>query len=297
VPLTILKIKADAQMAIIEMGANHQKEIESYCQYAMPNYAIINNCGKAHLEGFGGVEGVRKGKGELYDYIKQHGGTIFRNADYDYLQSMSQGITNIIDYGTKAAFTSGSIITAEPFLSMQIMTQTHALNLNSHLVGDYNAANILAAICVGHYFNITPGNIKQAIENYLPTNSRSQLIEKNNYKIILDAYNANPSSMQVAINNFDAMQAPYKIAMLGAMKEMGSEEQAEHQNLIHILEQKKIDKVLLTGEEFLNTTHNFSYATNSQEAKAWLQAQQIPDNTLILVKGSRGIAMEKAIDF
>lgn len=297
VPLTILKIKANAQIAIIEMGANHQNEIESYCQYAKPNYGIINNCGKAHLEGFGGVAGIRKGKGELYNYIKTHGGTIFKNDDYEYLTPMSAGIKNIVSYGTNATFTNGSIIAAEPFLSMSLSTQTHALNITTQLVGDYNAANILAAVCIGSYFNIMPAQIKHALENYTPTNSRSQLITKNGYKIILDAYNANPSSMQVAIENFAKINAPYKIAMLGAMKEMGADEQLEHQNLINLIATKNFNKVLLTGTEFLNCTHTFAYANNSAEAKTWLQAQQIPANTLILVKGSRGIAMEKAIDF
>jgi UDP-N-acetylmuramoyl-tripeptide--D-alanyl-D-alanine ligase len=296
IPLTILKVKQNAEMAIIEMGANHQKEIEGYCKYTLPTHALINNCGKAHLEGFGGIEGVRKGKGELYDYIRSSAGVIFRNDDYDYLVTMSKGIHNVVHYGTNASDVKGSILTAQPFLKMSVLTQTHAFNIDTHLVGDYNAPNVLAALCIGNYFGVMPGDIKEALEQYEPTNSRSQMIERNGWHIILDAYNANPSSMQLAIENFSKMEAPFKVLMIGAMKEMGVDEKKEHQELVDFIAQKKIDKVLLTGKEFLQTQHNFSYADNSLEAKQWLLNQTIPKDAFVLIKGSRGIAMEKAIE-
>ncbi len=296
IPLTILKIRTDAEMAIIEMGANHQKEIEGYCLYTAPTHALINNCGKAHLEGFGGIEGVRKGKGELYDYIKATNGIIFRNDDYDYLINMSMGIQHIVHYGTNAIDTKGAMLTAQPFLTMSVMTKHHAFNIATHLVGAYNAPNVLAAICIGDYFEVMPADIKDALEQYEPTNSRSQMIEKNGWHIILDAYNANPSSMQLAIENFANMKASYKVLMIGAMKEMGADELKEHQQLVDFILDKKIDNVLLTGKEFLQTKHNFSYAENSTAAKQWLLDQAVPKDALILIKGSRGIAMEKAIE-
>jgi UDP-N-acetylmuramoyl-tripeptide--D-alanyl-D-alanine ligase len=297
VPLTILKIRTDAQMAIIEMGANHQKEIASYCQYAKPNFGIINNCGKAHLEGFGGVEGIRKGKGELYDYIRTNGGTIFINGDYDYLETMSQGITNKIYYGTKKGAVHGIITSAETdrFIKMHVMTDTHAFTIASNLVGDYNAPNILAAACIGNHFNIMPAQITQAIESYAPSNSRSQLLQQFGWNIILDAYNANPSSMELAIENFAKLDAPYKVVLLGAMKEMGEYEKEEHQRLVDLVGTKNFNKVLITGKEYLQTQHNFEYAENSELAKTWLQQQNIPEGAYVLVKGSRGSAMEKAI--
>jgi UDP-N-acetylmuramoyl-tripeptide--D-alanyl-D-alanine ligase len=296
IPLTLLRIRSNAEIAIVEMGANHQKEIEGYCQYTQPTHALINNCGKAHLEGFGGIEGVRKGKGELYDYVRATNGTIFRNDDYDYLITMSEGIQQVVHYGTNAADTKGTTFTAQPFLTMSVMTKHHAFNIATHLVGAYNAPNVLAAICIGDYFGVMPADIKDALEQYEPTNSRSQMIEKNGWHIILDAYNANPSSMQLAIENFANMKAPYKVLMIGAMKEMGNEELAEHQQLVNFIAKKQIDKVLLTGKEFLQTKHNFSYAENNAEAKQWLLDQSIPKDALILIKGSRGIAMEKVIE-
>lgn len=201
VPLTILKIKADAEIAVIEMGANHQNEIASYCEYTLPTHGLITNCGKAHLEGFGGVEGVKKVR-ELFNYLRNNNGTAFVMWDYEYLQEMSKGISTIIKYGTANADVEGVLIKNDPYLSVAINNGAETNKINSQLVGDYNLPNVLAAVAIGKYFKITDQKIQSSIENYSPSNSRSQLINKGTNKIILDAYNANPSSLKLAIENF-----------------------------------------------------------------------------------------------
>lgn len=295
VPLTILKIKKDAEMAVIEMGANHQKEIASYCTYALPNFGLINNCGKAHLEGFGSIEGVRKGKGELYDYIRNNNGTIFINSDYDYLIEMSKGIEKKISYGTTDAETTGHLLESEPFLKIVITSDEAIATIQTQLVGDYNLPNVLAAVSVGKYFKVATDKIKTAIENYTPSNSRSQLIEKGSNKIILDAYNANPTSMKAAIENFAKVHAEKKVLLIGAMAELGKESVAEHTDIIKLISQYNWDKVALVGGDFAKTLHPFLFFNNSLEAKEWYQQQHF-ENTHILVKGSRSTQMEKVIE-
>jgi len=304
VPLTLLSIQKDAQFAIIEMGANHLKEIESYCSYTLPTHGLINNCGKAHLEGFGGEEGVRKGKGELYDYLKLHNGTVFINSDLDYLVKMSQGIGTVISYGTNSGQLQAKIFEAatgqstNDFLIVEITASTNAAIVHkiikSQLVGSYNLPNVLAAISIGLSFEVPVEKIMTAIENYTPTNSRSQLIEWKNNKVILDAYNANPSSMQLAIENFAKIDAAKKILCIGAMRELGNESQAEHQALIEQIKTAHFEKVILVGKEFKNCQHAFIYFENSALAKNWLDQENFI-NHFFLIKGSRGIQMEKMI--
>jgi len=304
VPLTLLSIQKDAQFAIIEMGANHLKEIESYCSYTLPTHGLINNCGKAHLEGFGGLEGVRKGKGELYDYLKLHNGTVFINSDLDYLVKMSQGIGTVISYGTNSGQLQAKIFEAatgqstNDFLIVEITASTNAAIVHkiikSQLVGSYNLPNVLAAISIGLSFEVPVEKIMTAIENYTPTNSRSQLIEWKNNKVILDAYNANPSSMQLAIENFAKIDAAKKILCIGAMRELGNESQAEHQALIEQIKTAHFEKVILVGKEFENCQHAFIYFENSALAKNWLDQENFI-NHFFLIKGSRGIQMEKMI--
>jgi len=305
VPLTLLSIKQDAQLAIIEMGANHLKEIESYCSYTLPTHGLINNCGKAHLEGFGGEEGVRKGKGELYDYLKMHNGIAFVNSDLDYLVKMSQGIGTVISYGTNSGqlqakeFNGGiNEQNANDFLAVEITASTNAALLNkvikTQLVGNYNLPNVLAAISIGLAFEVPVAKIIAAIENYAPTNSRSQLIEWKNNKVILDAYNANPSSMQLAIENFAKIDAAKKILCIGGMRELGKESQAEHQALIEQIKAAHFEKVILVGKEFENCQHAFTYFENSVLAKNWLDQENFSGH-FFLIKGSRGIQMEKMI--
>ena len=294
IPLTLLKIKADAEFAVIEMGANHQKEIASYCTYTLPNFGLINNCGKAHLEGFGGIEGVRKGKGELYDFIRETKGSIFINTDYDYLLEMSAGIQNKITYGTAHAETTGSLVESEPLLKVEITSDSSIGVIETKLVGDYNLPNVLAAVCVGSFFKVPPRKIKDAIENYHPTNSRSQLIKKGTNMIILDAYNANPSSMRAAIENFARMHADKKVIILGGMAEMGSASLSEHKAVIDLLKQYNWLKVALVGGDYSKNDHPYHNFKNVNEAREWFLQQHF-HHTYLLIKGSRSMKMEDVL--
>lgn len=288
VPLTLLGIKDDAQMAVIEMGANHQKEIESYCRIALPTHGLINNAGKAHIEGFGGIEGVRKGKGELYDYIRTMGGTIFRNTDLDYLADMSAGIAKQVTYGsTSMAQYQGTPSMDGVFLHINF----HSTIIKSLLVGEYNSPNIMAAIAVGLYFEVPLSDVQAAIETYNPDNSRSQWLQRGSNKIILDAYNANPTSMRAAIINFAGADLPNKTLWLGGMKEMGTEEAAEHAELVALVQLYQWDDVILVGKEFNGIEHNYKQFETSAEASAAIK-ENPPQNASILIKGSRGSKME-----
>lgn len=295
VPLTLLSIRSDAQIAVIEMGANHQKEIAGYCVYTRPTHGIITNCGKAHLEGFGGVEGVRKGKGELFDFLRTNHGTAFIYHDYDYLRDMSRGIENIVPYGTTAGTVMGTVVDSEPFLSVQVANDPSISLIQTQLVGDYNLPNVLCAVTIGKYFQVPDEKIKAAIEAYAPSNSRSQMVEKGTNHIILDAYNANPSSMQVAIRNFANFHAPEKVLMLGGMKELGDDSIMEHQQLVDLIKQYSWKQVVLVGGDFQFTQHPYIFLPDSTIARNWFKEQQFT-NTHILIKGSRGIAMEKILE-
>ena len=290
VPLTLLSVQPNAQMVIIEMGANHQKEIESYCQYTLPTHGVITNCGKAHLEGFGGVEGVKKGKGELFDYLKASSGTAFIYNDYDYLQTMSTGIIEIFTYGTLNANIVGTIINAEPFLQINFLGES----LQTNLVGSYNLPNVLMAIAIGTYFKVAKANIFAAIAAYTPSNSRSQLVVQGTNNIILDAYNANPSSMALAISNIANATATNKVLVLGAMAELGSESIAEHQQIINQINTQQWHTVALVGGDFCNLPHRYNSFKTAAEAALWYQQQNFT-NCTILIKGSRSMAMEKVV--
>jgi UDP-N-acetylmuramoyl-tripeptide--D-alanyl-D-alanine ligase len=294
VPLTLLSIQQDAQFAIIEMGANHIKEIASYCSYTLPTHGMITNCGKAHLEGFGSEEGVRKGKGELFDYLRAHQGTVFLMQDFDYLVKMAQDIPHIIGYGKEHGQIKADAIDHNGMLTVQIKKGIEIDSIQTHLVGNYNLPNVLAAVAIGHHFKVPNDKIKLAIENYIPTNSRSQLLTWNKNEVILDAYNANPSSMKLAVENFAKMNKENKIVCLGGMRELGADTLMEHQMLIDQLKQTNWKQVLLVGSEFKPCIHNFLYFDTVIEAKVWLQAQELKGNTL-LIKGSRGIQMEQLI--
>ena len=287
VPLTILKIRSDAEMAVIEMGANHRGEIASYCDYTRPTHGLITNVGKAHLEGFGGYEGVKKGKGELYDFVRATDGTAFVMWDYDYLKEMSEGIKKIVKYGS---FNS-SVIESEPFLKLKIENDV----ISTQLVGGYNLPNVLAAAAIGSHFNVPAEKIKQALESYTPSNSRSQLLEKESNRIILDAYNANPSSMRAAIENFEKIKAPNKILILGAMAELGEESLYEHEQIIKLLDKFQWTEVVLVGGDFLKVKSRYKTFDNSLKAKEWYKSQRI-DNAYLLVKGSRSMQMERVLE-
>lgn len=294
VPLTILSIPADAEMAVIEMGANHQKEIAGYCEYTDPTHGIITNCGKAHLEGFGGIEGVRKGKGELYDYIRSHNGTIFRFNDFDYLHEMSKGIEKVIGYGTHEGAITGEVIASEPFLEVSITKGASFTQVSTQLVGAYNVSNVLCAIAIGKTFGVPDEKIKDAIETYIPSNSRSQMVKKDGNHIILDAYNANPTSMRAAIDNFAKLKVHNKVLMLGGMMELGENSITEHQQIIDLINNYPWQNVVLVGGDFKNTTHNHLFFTNSTEAANWFKQQNF-SGTHFLIKGSRSMQMEKIL--
>ena len=295
VPLTILKVKDDAEMAVVEMGANHLGEIASYCEYALPTHGLITNCGKAHLEGFGSVEAIRKGKGELFDYLKSfNAGFAFVMWDYEYLQKMSKGISGVIKYGTKNAHVLGKILNAEPFLEVEITQGMDNGLIRTMLVGDYNFPNVLAAVTIGKYFKVDENDIREAIESYQPSNSRSQLIQQGTNTIILDAYNANPSSMRLAIENFARNNASDKVLLLGAMAELGKDSLDEHREVIELIDQYPWKKVVLVGGDFQKIPHSFISFNDSGEALEWFKGQHF-ENTHFLVKGSRSMQMEKLL--
>jgi UDP-N-acetylmuramoyl-tripeptide--D-alanyl-D-alanine ligase len=293
IPLTILQIPFDTEMAIIEMGANHQREIAGYCTYALPTHGIINNCGKAHLEGFGGVEGVRKGKGELYDYLRSNEGTIFRNVDLDYLVPMSAGINKQITYGETVADYTGMAVRGGETLQVAVTRAGMEMTIQTQLVGDYNVANVLAAVAVGHYFGVPANAIREALEEYTPSNSRSQRIQQGSNTIILDAYNANPSSMRAAIQNFRQMDFANKVVIIGGMMELGEESVLEHQQIINLLAESNWNHVVLVGD-FEFTHHSYNFVPNFLAAKQWMQEKQL-QHCAILIKGSRAFTLEKII--
>lgn len=294
IPLTILNIKHDAEIAVIEMGANHQKEIESYCMYTKPTHGLITNIGKAHLEGFGGIEGVRKGKGELFDFLRKNNGTAFVNCDDAYLKEISAGIKNTT-YGTIEGSITGSAKSTSSFLQIEITNGADIGSIKTQLIGGYNLLNVLAAVTIGKQFNVADKKIKTKIENYTPSNSRSQLIKQESNTIILDAYNANPASMKAAIENFAQMQGTNKILLLGSMMELGKESEKEHEEIIKLIDRYQWSKVVLVGDNFKNSKHAYIQFNNSDEVKTWLHHQHVKDSQ-ILIKGSRSIQMEKVLE-
>ncbi len=296
IPLTILRIREDAELVVIEMGANHLGEIASYCRYAQPTHGLITNCGKAHLEGFGSVEGVKKGKGELFDHLRQADhGFAFVMWDYDYLQEMSKGISGIIKYGTRDdAHVIGRVTGNDPYLTVEILQGLDEKNISTRLVGEYNLPNVLAAVTIGRFFGVTENKIRKAIEEYTPSNSRSQLLIKGSNQFILDAYNANPSSMKLAIENFAKNPAGDKILILGAMAELGEESLKEHAAIIKLIEQFSWKNVLLVGGDFLRTPHTFLQFETAVQAADWLNSRDFQD-THFLIKGSRSTRMEDVL--
>lgn len=291
VPLTILSIKNDAEFAIIEMGANHLHEIASYCKIALPTHAIITNCGKAHIEGFGGIEGVRKGKGELYDHIRANDGIIFRNTDLPYLKEMAADIAQQITYGSADANYIGKPMMDGVLLNVAVLNHLSEALIKTNLVGDYNFANVMTAIAVGLHFGIDIADIKEAIAAYNPDNSRSQWVVKGTNKLILDAYNANPTSMRAAVINFAKSDLDNKTLWLGAMKEMGQEEANEHKALVALVDEYTWQDVILVGREFEGLNGQHKLFNTSTEAAAYIQRNK-PQSASILIKGSRGSKME-----
>jgi UDP-N-acetylmuramoyl-tripeptide--D-alanyl-D-alanine ligase len=297
IPLTLLAIPPDAEIAVIEMGANHQKEIAGYCTYTLPTHGIITNCGKAHLEGFGGVEGVRKGKGELFDFIKSNNGIAFACADFPYFHQMTvaRNMNQIIWYGTnKEAPIFGTVLEYPTYLKVEINGLGKPFEIATNLVGDYNVYNVLAAVTIGNFFGVNVEQISEAISHYQPDNNRSQLTKVGNNDFIMDAYNANPSSMMAAIENFAAMKAERKILMLGAMAELGEESLDEHKAIIALIDQFTWDEVVLVGGDFGRLYHQYLYFEKPEMAREWWLQNHFSGAT-VLLKGSRSTAMEKVL--
>ncbi|QDO92695.1 UDP-N-acetylmuramoyl-tripeptide--D-alanyl-D-alanine ligase [Formosa sediminum] len=295
VPLTLLAMNTKTEIGIVEMGANHLKEIEFLCTIAKPNFGYITNFGKAHLEGFGSIEGVVKGKSELYNYIKSTDGTVFIN------QKDNKQVTLTSDLNTYAfgdnsttAQTIVNLITVDPF----VVAEHHDNIIKSQLIGSYNFTNISAAIAIGTYFKVNNTNIKTAIETYIPTNNRSQIIIQGTNKIILDAYNANPTSMRAALESFETLKDNQKVAILGDMFELGNEAIKEHQEIVDLAASLNIQKVYFIGAQFNEATTNSKQITayNSFEAfKPALKELEV-SNTTILIKASRGMKLERILD-
>lgn len=322
VPLSVLNINSQTQLAVIEMGANHPDDIEKLVKVCEPDYGLITNVGKAHLLGFGSFEGVKKAKGKLYDYISEHAGSIFLNADDENLVAMAaerKGL-KVIEYGI--GYWNALVLPSDaehPFVRMAIPDSVaslvaepveatdrteNLLGLETHLAGSYNANNIAAAIAVGLHFGVSLEDAIQAVSKYIPKNNRSQLEKTERNILIEDAYNANPTSMAAALENLATVQAPLKAAMLGDMRELGEESVAEHIAILKKLLSMHLDLVCLVGEEFrkalkevtepVEETSNAKWFPTSDDLVAWLKENPVSDHT-ILIKGSRGIRMEKIL--
>ncbi|MFW6203210.1 MAG: UDP-N-acetylmuramoyl-tripeptide--D-alanyl-D-alanine ligase [Marinilabilia sp.] len=299
VPLTLLAMKPGTQIAVVEMGANHIGEIGALCEIARPDHGLITNVGYAHLEGFGSFEGVRQGKGELYNFLKRAGGEIFVNVDNDWLMEMV-GDYPWIGYGTgDDAVVKASEVSAKPFLSFSLTTtQVNNMPVNTNLTGLYNLENVLAAASVGHYFGIEEALVCDAIEQYLPENNRSQVLNTEDNRLLLDAYNANPSSMKAALEYFRSIDHPRKVLVLGGMKEMGQQSKTEHEKLIEEIKKTDFVSCYLTGPEFEGMVpqgkrcHWYSSTAKLKEA---LKNDGIKD-ALILIKGSRANQLEEIVE-
>lgn len=301
VPLTILGIDSSMEMAVIEMGANHQKEIEQLCSITHPSHGLITNVGKAHLEGFGGVEGVKKGKGELYDYLKTNNGTTFVNHDSSILQNMvdERSLNNVIYYGSDPANNvSGELLENSPYLKLRWKFKDGEYDtVQSQLTGAYNMDNILAAICIGNYFKLSPDEINAGISGYQPQNNRSQITKTTSNTLICDYYNANPSSMFVAIENIGKLPEAHKVVILGDMFELGEESAAEHVGVVQKAMQTRIAEHIFIGPEFYkqNGKINATFYKTVEDAQAGLKANPIKNST-VLIKGSRGMALETLVE-
>ncbi|MCE2615885.1 UDP-N-acetylmuramoyl-tripeptide--D-alanyl-D-alanine ligase [Phocaeicola oris] len=291
VPLTLLQLTEEHELGVVEMGANHPGDIQELVRIAEPDYGLITNVGIAHLQGFGSFEGVLHAKGELYDYLRYGGKHIvFIDKDNKDLDAISHGLTRVT-YGTGSAeelYIWGKLGPCNPFLSFDWSHNGHVHTVHTHLVGAYNMKNALAAITIGRFFSISETAICEALEEYVPQNNRSQLVETANNHLIVDAYNANPTSMMAALDNFSAMDVPEKMVILGDMKELGEKSMAEHQKIVDYLKTCKFKKVILIGNEFGKSENNFEHYKDVEEFKTVL-TKDILQGKYILIKGSNSM--------
>ena len=296
VPLTLLSFDKKTEIGIVEMGANHKKEIAFLCNLAQPDYGYITNFGKAHLEGFGGVEGVIQGKSEMYDFLCKNDKLAFINLE-DPIQVEKSKTMNLYSFGLNEEGANVNInsITANPFVEISFSN----LLVQTHLIGLYNANNVNAAIAIGKYFDVEDLAIKEALESYIPENNRSQLLSKGSNQIILDAYNANPSSMAVAIANFLQLDNQNKILVLGDMFELGAESSQEHKAIVDLLSNEKKTVSYFIGKEFYDNRidkKDFHFYATFESFSNHLQETKV-ENSYLLIKGSRGMALERTLDF
>ena len=295
VPLTLLRIRPDTEIAIVEMGANHPKEIETLCSIACPDYGAITNIGKAHLEGFGSFEGVVKTKTELYEYLRHHHGTAFVNADNSILTHHAQDLEQHLYGKNDSALTKVTFVKADPFLTIQYQD----LCIETQLIGDYNYENAALATAIGSHFGIEDHDIKTALERYHPENSRSQVIHTDSNIIIMDAYNANPVSMEAAIRNFCRIKKDNALLIIGEMRELGQDTAKEHQNIADLLVSLQChNNVIAVGTAFQNTSliPGWLYFDNVDTLCHYLQDNK-PQHTHILIKGSRGVKLENTLQW
>ena len=298
VPSTLLRLKAEHDLAVIEMGANHPGEIKFLSEIVEPDCGIITNVGKAHLEGFGSIEGVIKTKGELYDILrKKEGSTVFIHHDNAYLMNIAGGL-NLIPYGTEDdLYVNGRITGNSPYLTFEWKAgkDGETYQVQTQLIGEYNFPNALAAITIGLFFGVEATKINEALAGYTPQNNRSQLKKTNDNTLIIDAYNANPTSMMAALQNFRNMEVPHKMLLLGDMRELGAESAAEHQKIADYIKECDFEEVWLVGEQFAAAEHSFKTYPNVQEVIKELETNK-PKGYTILIKGSNGIKLSSTVD-
>lgn len=295
VPLTLLRLTHDHEMAVIEMGASHPGDIKELVDIVHPNYGIITNVGRAHLEGFGSFEGVIRTKRELYDYIRRSKGKIFIKKENEYLQSIAKGIEQITYGNGDDAFASGQVVSCDPFLVFNWKQQGKLHTVETHIIGSYNLDNVLAAVAVGRFFKIPAERISRAIAAYEPTNNRSQFKKTDNNELIIDAYNANPSSMKVALDNFITMPVQPKAIILGDMRELGPTSDELHAEVVAQIKKGQFDKVFLCGEHFSKVGKEFSPFATTEAMVEELRKQPLKGYH-ILIKGSHSMGLEKLAD-
>lgn len=296
VPLTLLKMTKAHEIAVIEMGANHVGEIKALVEIARPNYGLITNVGRAHIEGFGSFENIIKAKGELYDFLReQNNGKIFVDNDNPYLKEISEGITTISYGNDDSLFVCGRAVANDPYLSFVWKFSKNDHLVQTKLIGEYNLSNALAAVAIGKYFGVKTANICKAIEEYVPTNNRSQLKETGKNTLIIDAYNANPTSMNAALLNFTKMDVPNKTLILGDMRELGNDSAEEHQKIVDLIASEDITDVFLVGDHFSKTKTSYPCFATLENFAEFLKKNPIEER-YILIKGSRGLQLEKCVD-